>query len=39
MTGRAPLSRRARNAMWALGVFTIVLSVLVVYTFVSALGR
>ena len=36
--GRARLGRRARAALWALRVFTIVLSAMVIYTFVAQLG-
>ena len=37
--GRAALSRRASAALWALRVFVLVVSVMVVYTFVSQLGH
>jgi hypothetical protein len=36
---RARLSRRASAGLWALRVFVTVISVLVVYTFVSQLGQ
>jgi hypothetical protein len=36
--GRAPLSRQARAALWALRVFVVVISAMVVYTFISQLG-
>jgi hypothetical protein len=36
---RAKLSRRATLGLWALRVFVIVLSVIVVYTFVTQLGH
>jgi hypothetical protein len=36
---RAPLSRRASAALWALRVFVIVVSLMVIYTFVSQLGH
>jgi hypothetical protein len=32
---RAPLSRRVRAALWALRVFVVVVSAMVIYTFVS----
>jgi hypothetical protein len=35
---RVRLSRRAGAVLWALRVFTIVVSLMVVYTFVSQLG-
>ena len=34
---RAPLSRRARTALWVLRVFVVVVSAMVIYTFVSQL--
>jgi hypothetical protein len=36
---RARLSRRATIGLWALRVFAIVVSAMVVFTFVSQLGR
>jgi hypothetical protein len=36
---RAPLSRRASSALWALRVFVIILSAMVIYTFVAQLGH
>jgi hypothetical protein len=36
---RAPLSGRANAALWGLRVFTVMLSVMVLYTFVSQLGH
>jgi hypothetical protein len=35
---RAPLSPRAKAGMWALRVFAIVVSAMVIYTFVAQLG-
>jgi hypothetical protein len=35
---RAPLGDRARLALWALRVFVLVLSAMVIYTFVAQLG-
>jgi hypothetical protein len=32
---RAPISRRVRAGLWALRVFVIVISAMVIYTFVS----
>jgi hypothetical protein len=37
--GRMPLSRRMTVALWALRVFVVVVSAMVIYTFVSQLGR
>jgi hypothetical protein len=34
----AALSRRARSALWALRVFVVVVSAMVIYTFVTQLG-
>jgi cytochrome c-type biogenesis protein CcmH/NrfF len=34
---RAPLSRRAKVVLWALRVFVVLVSVMVVYTFVDRL--
>jgi hypothetical protein len=36
---RARLSRRATVGLWALRIFAIVVSAMVVYTFVSQLGQ
>ena len=36
--GRAPLSRRASAALWALRVFVVVTSAMVIYTFISQLA-
>jgi hypothetical protein len=36
---RAPLSRRASAALWALRIFAIILSAMVIYTFVAQLGH
>jgi hypothetical protein len=36
---RAPLSGRAKAALWGLRVFTVMLSVMVLYTFASQLGH
>ena len=36
---RAPLSPRTRSALWALRIFVIILSAMVIYTFVSQLGH
>jgi hypothetical protein len=36
---RAPLSPRASAALWALRIFVIILSAMVIYTFVSELGH
>lgn len=35
---RAPLERRARVALWALRVFALIVSAMVIYTFVAQLG-
>jgi len=35
---RAPLSRRATAALWALRVFVVAISAMVIYTFISQLG-
>jgi hypothetical protein len=35
---RAPLSRRAAVALWALRVFVIIVAAMVIYTFVAQLG-
>jgi hypothetical protein len=32
---RAALTRRANNALWALRVFVVILSAMVIYTFIS----
>lgn len=37
--GRMALSRRATAALWALRVFAVVVSAMVIYTFVSQLGQ
>jgi hypothetical protein len=37
MIGRASLSRRARIGLWVLRAFTLVMSALVIYTFVAGL--
>jgi hypothetical protein len=36
--GRAKLSRRARYGLWALRIFVVVVSAMVIYTFVASLG-
>jgi hypothetical protein len=36
--GRARLSRRASAALWALRAFVVIVSAMVIYTFVSQLG-
>lgn len=36
---RAPLSRRASLGLWALRVFVVIISAMVVYTFVAQLGH
>ena len=36
---RAVLTRRTRMALWALRVFVVVMSAMVIYVFVSQLGR
>lgn len=36
---RAPLGRRASAGLWALRVFVLALSAMVVYTFVAQLGH
>jgi hypothetical protein len=35
---RAPLSKHANAALWALRVFALIVSAMVIYTFVSQLG-
>jgi hypothetical protein len=35
---RAPLSKRANAALWALRVFVLIVSALVIYTFFSQIG-
>ena len=35
---RAPLSKRAQTGLWALRVFVLVVSAMVIYTFFSQLG-
>jgi hypothetical protein len=37
--GRGALSRRASAGLWVLRVFAVVVSLMVVYTFVSQLGH
>jgi len=37
--GRMPLDRRTTVALWALRVFVVVVSAMVIYTFVSQLGH
>jgi len=34
---RAPLSRRARTGLWALRVFVVLVSLMVIYTFIAGL--
>jgi hypothetical protein len=36
--GRAPLGRRTTAALWALRGFVLVISAMVIYTFISRLG-
>ena len=36
---RAPLSPRVSAALWALRIFVIILSAVIIYTFVSELGH
>jgi hypothetical protein len=36
--GRMPFSRRVKGALWALRVFVVVISAMVIYTFVTQLG-
>jgi hypothetical protein len=36
---RAVLTRRANNALWALRVFVVILSAMVIYTFISQIAH